>query len=299
MSPSSKIPHAFYPHIIESIVSYTDYKTKLQCRATCRALQQYTDKLLITDVLCVTVGPDGWAKVTPYSGELYPFFKPEGDRPAQIQAIKRSKKILEVENVNASPFNRIINEVGPLAGVSLNHGSCHANYQVPSFVKGYSSLDVYPKWDCSCNEENFLQPALHHTARCLSIEFGTDEHYDFSTDEYDYSNVEDVIIQEGSSSGCHLLSYALNKSTTLVDILIHFPISVSSLKHLPRYLLPNGHKVDLNPELKVQTELNVRSLDRPSDREAARSTLKTSFASHLGMSPDRVLVSLSKEWGFR
>lgn len=87
MSPSSKTPHAFYPHIIESIVSYTDYKTKLQCRATCRAPQQYTDKLLITDVLCVTVGPDGWAKVTPYSGELYPFFKPEGDRPAQIQAI--------------------------------------------------------------------------------------------------------------------------------------------------------------------------------------------------------------------
>lgn len=47
MQSTAVIDYSLFPHIVEAIVTHSDYKTKLRLRATCRALRRFTDSLLL------------------------------------------------------------------------------------------------------------------------------------------------------------------------------------------------------------------------------------------------------------
>lgn len=284
--PPTTIPHLFYPHIIESIVLCTDYKTKLRCRATCRALRQYTDELLIADAVCVT-REHGWPTVAPFSGTLYPFFSPEGDRQVQIQTIQRNCRSLRVRDVKASFLNPILSDAGPVEDVGLYHDHCHeTNYQFTNIC----TLDVFPRWICSCNEHDSLRPPLSHTAGTVYIEFGMVS----GVSEPRWHEVRDeVTIQAESASACHLLRYALNEHVTDLVIIIPFTLSYTSLEHLPLFVLPNGSTTRLNPELTLSMDFSLARMTDDCTSEEARDILKRAFASHLRISLYHVLVAFS------
>lgn len=71
---------------------------------------------------------------------------------------------------NATPINRIINQIEPLEAIELNHKSCYANYQLPKFKRS-AFLGIYPPWHCSCDGHRDLQPAFYHPARTVNIEY--------------------------------------------------------------------------------------------------------------------------------
>lgn len=284
--PPTTIPHLFYPHIIESIVLFTDYKTKLRCRATCRALQQYTDELLIADAVCVT-REHGWPTVKPFFGTLYPFFKREGDRPAQIQTIQWNRQSLRVRDVKASTLNLILSDAGPLEDIGLYHDNCQeTNYQFTNV----HTLCVLPRWICSCDEHGSLRPPLSHTAGTLYIEFGM---VSGVSEPRWYEVRDEVTIQAGSVSTCHLLKYGLNEHVTDLVIIIPFTLSYASFERLPPFVLPNGSTTRLNPELTLSMDFSVARMTDDCTSEEARDILKRAFASHLRISLNHVLVAFS------
>ncbi|EJT51564.1 hypothetical protein A1Q1_07231 [Trichosporon asahii var. asahii CBS 2479] len=66
-SAAMKIPYDSYPHVIESIVAYSDYETLLSFRATCSALKTTAHKTLCEGELFVSIkdhpgGLDGWVQ---------------------------------------------------------------------------------------------------------------------------------------------------------------------------------------------------------------------------------------------
>ena len=86
---------------------------------------------------------------------------------------------------------------------------------------------------------------------------------------------------------------------TRLDIIIPFPLSESSFKHLARYLFPNGASITTNAELQVWIDLSVTGMTGNRVSETARGALKLSFAAHFSISPEHVLVAYPGEGGYR
>lgn len=294
----SQISHAAFPHIIELIVFFTDYKTKLRCRATCHALKRFADKALIAGAIRVTSN-DHDCTVISYSGDHYPFFKPDGDRPAQVQKVKDCKrKGVFVKSVNASCLNWILAECGSLKLVSLYHNSrTESNYQLPGFGPD-SFLAVHLARNCACHEQSALLPPFSHKAPMVFIELDTEADAFGSTDCFSYDDSGDVLIEEGSVSRCHLLRHALNSEVTLLEIIIPFNLSASSVMRLPHFVFGDGAMPSLNPQLLLHIDLSVTGMRGEATSETAREGLKQSFAGHLGILPESVFIAFPRDEGF-
>lgn len=294
----SQLTHAAFPHIIESIVFYTDYKTKLRCRATCHALKRFADKALIAGAIRVTSnGHD--CTVIPYSGDHYPFFEPDGDRPAQVQKVKDCKeKGLFVKSVNASCLNWILAECGSLKLVSRYHNSrTESNYQLPGFGPD-SFLAVHLARNCGCHEQPTLLPPFSHKAPMVFVELDKEADAFGLTDCFSYDDSGDVLIAEGSVSRCHLLRHALNSEVTLLEIIIPFNLSASSAMRLPHFVFGHRAMPSINPKLLLRIDFSVTSMSEEATSETARENLKQSFAGYLGILPASVLIAFGRDEGF-
>lgn len=294
MCSAVHIDYRFYPHIIEDIVSYADYKTKLRWRATCRALQRFTDNLLLKGV--VHIDFDGlWERpaIVPYTGTSYPFFKLDGDRPALQRRLQKEMPCYKIRDIDPDVLENLLAKVIYVVTVRLDHHSRKANYRFIDDSKSMVEFAAELDWRCSCDQPSPLYPALHHEAWIVYIVLHADDNLPSSTRRGTQAGEEEkeIDVAEGDVSQCHVLRHILTERVKELYLTIYPPLSLSSIDHLPAYVFPNASTMTLHPALGLKVTLSVPRLDHPDIKENIRSA----FARHLRIGVEMVIVLLNGE----
>lgn len=286
----SRVHYESYPHIVESIITHADYNTRLRCRATCRALRQFTDKLLLARAArvehlltgCAETGILLASVIAPFTGTAYPFFKSEGDLRAQRARLNKYGTFIIINDAEATAVNPLL---GRLQWVLIDHHRRNANYRMPDFDRP-SMLKIGMEWQCSCGSSH-LHPAFSHGATNVTISLHENDEIPGEGGRL----LSEITLQPGLASQCHLLQNVLNGGVLQLGLIVHLLISEDSIEHLPAYVLPGARTVDLNAAFAC----NVKIPANGSNQRHFLDKVQFAFAEHLGIPRSKVYVEQSEE----
>lgn len=286
---TSKVHYDSFPHIVEYIVTQADYQTKLQCRATCRALRKYTDTLLLPRAVTVdnvlagsrSTGLLFGTLASPFDGTEYPFFKQEGDLPAQRCKLRSFQAQLIIRNVEARTLTPLL---GRLQRVLIDQHFRGPNYQLLEFdAPSFLAMEVDRQ--CSCGKRD-LDPPFHHDALNVNVSLKGDE----GSQSQDGDSPAETEILPGSASQCHLLQHVLHGRIRQLQLFIHLFITEASIEHLPAYMFPWADQVNMNPALVCYIKIPTRS---PNPLQFL-PRVRAAFAKHLRVNSNRIFVEQSQ-----
>lgn len=286
---TSKVHYDSFPHIVEYIVAQADYQTKLQCRATCRALRKYTDTLLLPRAVTVdnvlagsrSTGLLFGTLASPFDGTEYPFFKQEGDLPAQRCKLRSFQAQLIIRNVEARTLTPLL---GRLQRVLIDQHFRGPNYQLLEFdAPSFLAMEVDRQ--CSCGNRD-LHPSFHHDALNVNVSLKGDE----GSQSQDGDSPAETEILPGSASQCHLLQHVLHGHIRQLQLFIHLFITEESIEYLPAYMFPWADQVNMNPALVCYIKIPTRS---PNPLQFLQR-VRAAFAKHLRVNSNRIFVEQSQ-----
>lgn len=288
MTSSLQLDYLSYPHIIEAIAAQADFNDKLRWRATCRALRQFTDSLMLKDALLFDDELSNWIIIRPYAGTEYPFFELHGNRAAQRRKVESGSACISLLDVRATAVNHLLHSVH---SVDIEHHEAHANYRMGQAADMFS-LSMGLEWQCSCDKDRRLSPAFSHTARRLTILLYVDDEYISEPHIEAWYCKGRLDIKKNTTSGCHLLQHALNDKVSSLRLWIVPEVPDDSVSHLPAYVFPNASSANVDPDLFFNIYMHLTDLTALSPADYALS-VKSAFAGHLGLSIHNIAVQLS------
>lgn len=102
-SPTTTIPYAAYPHIVEVIFAQTDYTTKLKGRLLCWGVKAAVDRSLLDTSLIVKPRNGGRDfSIRSRAGTL-PWFHPLGNRAAQLATMEETLELVIAGGFRRAP----------------------------------------------------------------------------------------------------------------------------------------------------------------------------------------------------
>lgn len=142
------ITFADYPHLVEDVLFYADFPSKLAFRSTCTALRDYADLLLSQSVATLSLpeGESGCYRL--------PFFHPDsgrmpGGKAKQHRAINAARMVLLDSAETTAETNEALSHIHPDSRVVLNHErDAVATYRLPEV----DELTVLGSHQCRCND---------------------------------------------------------------------------------------------------------------------------------------------------
>lgn len=278
-----KIPYSVFPHIIEAILYRSDYKTKLNFRATCRKLRNITNTNLLLDTVMMyrTECPCGSLIVHPYKKHSYPFFKIWGELPWLISRMEGKK--VTISDVDAGPRTNAL--LSTADSLSFTNHTRICNFVLES---QQNFLGLHIDMNCKCGEGG-LCPAFSHRAESVSIHLHPDNTYLTLAGQEGYYPT-DIEVEKGDKTGCHMLQNVLNPYIYEFCLVLGAPISVDTAKHLPAFLFPKAHQYILHWSFRLSIIIHGMSKSGEVEKKA-----REAFALHLRIPKAKVNITFDQE----
>lgn len=196
LQPASKLPYASYPHIIDAIVSHSDYETLLAFRATCSSLKALADLTLCDhdSTLHITIGntlgeeefvlrnslgvlpfgQDEWASVLKRSRQVEvdgcclsavmpsPFVGPGG---SISEAFNSHRKKTQRRLRLLGALKKALDDIHPTTPVTVTHNDYHPP---PEYLPPVAQLTMVVDPLCDCNRIR-QSPLPDHSASRVTL----------------------------------------------------------------------------------------------------------------------------------
>lgn len=273
-----------FPHIIDSIIIFSDEETRRRLRLTSRFLRRYVDQTLCRELRGLFWHPEEFGVFVRNVNDDVKVVCRWGEQPI-LRGLKRAEAVF-INELPAAVIESVSRQVSPEVVPYICHSGSECQYRLDKATRAVLDVNLL---ECSCNEPAF-DYRLKVTEVLVTLWWQSAGWYHPVTGVPTPGLPTGVFYPPGKEprirfpTTCGLLQQVLHPGLTSLRLLC--PLTLLHAE-APAFIFPKpAPDFTLPGQFKMAIEIN--SLEDPESAEAQE--VKAAFATHLGVPETQVVV---------